>query len=87
MARVNHPLHLQLLSFDLGGFPPRYEIPVHYILGEADNITPAPLVKDYFDKIAAPDKTITVIPQAGHNLMYERPDEFTTALRSVRETL
>ncbi len=87
MARVNHPLHLQMLSFDLGGFPPRYEIPVHYILGEADNITPAPLVKDYFDKIEAPDKTITVIPQAGHNLMYERPDEFTNALRSVRETL
>ena len=45
------------------------------------------LGKSYYDTIDAPHKTITVIPGAGHNPMYERPDEFAAALRAVCETL
>ncbi len=87
VMKVNHPLHLQMLPFDLSAFPPRYEAPVHYILGEMDTIAPTTLGKAYYDTIDAPHKTLTVIPGAGHNPMYERPDEFAAALRAVRETL
>ena len=87
VMKVNHPLHLQLLSFALTDYPSHYQMPVHYILGETDTIAPTSLGKAYFDTIDAPRKTITVIPGAGHNPMYERPDEFATALRAVRETL
>lgn len=87
VMKVNHPLFLQMLSFHLGDFPPHYEMPVHYILGEADTITPTSLAKAYYDTIEAPRKTIAVIPGAGHNPMYERPDECADALRAVRETL
>ncbi len=87
IMKVNHPLHLQMLSFDLGQIPPRYQVPVHYILGEADTITPASLGSAYYDTIDAPRKTITMIPGAGHNPMYERMDEFAAALRAVRGTL
>lgn len=87
IMQVNHPLHLQMASFDLLQFPAHYQTPVHYILGGADNITPVPLSEAYFDTIDAPRKTITVIPDAGHNLMYEKPDAFAAALRRVRETL
>lgn len=85
--KVNHPLFLQLLSFNLKDYPSHYEVPVHYILGEADTITPPELTKEYYEMIDAPLKTLTVIPGAGHSPMYERPKEFAAALCAVRKTL
>ena len=64
-----------------------YDVPVHYILGDLDNITPTSLGKAYFETIDAPLKTIRVISGAGHNPMYEKPDEFADALRAVREMI
>lgn len=87
IMKVNHPLHLKMLSFNLTDSLPEYKVPVHYILGEADTITPTSLSKAYFDTIDAPLKTIAVIPGAGHNPMLEQPAEFAAALRKVRETL
>lgn len=85
--QVNHQLYLRMLPFDLRDSPASYQVPVHYILGEADDITPTSLGISYYNTIDAPLKTLTVIPGAGHNPMYERPDEFTAALWAVRETL
>ena len=87
IMKVNHPLHLQMLSFDLGGRPTDYHVPVHYILGQADTIAPTSLGKKYFDRISAPHKTIAILPKAGHNPMYEQPEGFAAALRAVRQTL
>lgn len=87
VMQVNHPLHLQMLSFDLACYPTQYRLPVHYILGEADTITPTSLGKAYYDTIEAPRKTMEVIPGAGHNPMYEKPAAFAAALRAVRATL
>lgn len=87
IMQVNRPLHLQMISFQLGEFPRRYETPVHYLLGERDTITPTSLARAYYDTIDAPGKTIAVIPGAGHDLIHERPAECAAVLRSVRETL
>lgn len=87
IMKVNRPLHLQMLSYDLSGRPPCYQTPVHYILGQEDPIAPTSLGKAYYDGIEAPCKSLTVIPGAGHNPMYERPGEFAAALRAVREQL
>lgn len=87
VMKVNHPLFIELLSFNLLNFPSRYEVPVHYILGDADTITPTSLAKAYYDTISAPDKTITVIPGAGHNPMYEKPQECAAALRTLCEPM
>ena len=87
IMQVNRPLHLQMLMYDLDNLPSCYEVPIHYILGEADTITPSSLGKAYYERIDAPCKTRTLIPGAGHNPMYERPDEYTAALRAVRDTL
>ena len=87
VMQVNRPLHLQMLPFDLGEYPPRYRAPVHYILGEADHVTPTSLSRAYFDRIDAPRKTIAVLPGAGHDVVYERPDAFAAALRAVRGML
>lgn len=87
MMQVNRPLYSQLLSFNLYHESPRYQVPVHYILGAADTITPTSLGKAYYDTIEAPHKTLTIIPGAGHQPMYERPDECAAALRTVRKTV
>lgn len=87
IMKVNRPLHLQMLSFHLGETLPQYKMPVHYILGELDTITPTSLGKKYYETIDAPYKTISIIPGAGHNPMHERPEEFAAALRAVRETI
>ena len=87
VMKVNHLLYLKLLSFDLADYLPHYQVPVHYILGETDPIAPTSLGKAYYETIEAPHKTMAVIPEAGHNPMYERPDEFAAALRAVREML
>lgn len=87
IMKVNHPLHLQMLNFNLADSRPEYKAPVHYILGEMDTIAPTSLARSYFNTIDAPLKTITVIPGAAHNPMHERPADFAAALRQVRETL
>ncbi len=87
IMKVNRPLHLQMLSFRLGDFAPRYAAPIHYLLGEADPIAPTSLSRAYFETIEAPVKGFTVIPGTGHNPAHERPGEFAAALRTIRETL
>lgn len=87
IAKVNYYLHLKLITFNLYDSAPQYKVPVHYILGDLDTITPTSISKAYFNTIEAPHKTITIVPKAGHNPMYEQPKEFTSALRAVRETL
>ena len=87
IMKVNRPLHLQMLSFRLGDFAPRYAAPIHYLLGEADPIAPTSLSRTYFETIEAPVKGFTVIPGAGHNPAHERPGDFAAALRTIRETL
>lgn len=85
--KANRPLILKMLSFNIEDFPPCYEVPVHYILGEADTVTPTSLATKYYDKINAPCKTLTIIAGAGHDTLYECPEEGAAALRAVRETL
>lgn len=87
IMKVNHPLHLQMLSFNLADIQPEYKTPMHYILGEMDTIAPTSLARPYFETMKALLKTITVIPGATHNPMHERPADFAAALRQVRETL
>lgn len=56
---ANRLLVLKVFFFDLTRFPSHYEVPVHYILGEADTITPPALAKEYFETIDAPRKTFS----------------------------
>lgn len=87
IQKTNRLLHMEMMACRLGDRSRRYEMPIHYILGEIDTITPTSLAREYYDTIDAPSKTIAVIPNAGHNVMYEEGDGFKTALKAVRDTL
>lgn len=85
--KVNRLLVLKLLTFNIKKFSSHYEVPVHYIMGDMDTVTPMTLAKAYYETIVAPRKTFTIMPETGHLPMRERPEEFAAALRAVRESL
>jgi pimeloyl-ACP methyl ester carboxylesterase len=58
-----------------------FSVPVFFIQGEDDNVTPTSLVADYISKIQAPAKKLDIVPGAGHFVMWTHPDEFLIFLR------
>lgn len=53
-----------------------FSVPVFFIQGGNDNVTPTSLVADYCARIQAPIKGIDVIPDAGHFVMWTHAGEF-----------
>jgi pimeloyl-ACP methyl ester carboxylesterase len=66
---------------DLPSLGTDFAVPFFVFQGEADHVTPLRPVRDYFESISAPRKEMTVIPNAGHNVMTTRSDEFLKLLR------
>jgi pimeloyl-ACP methyl ester carboxylesterase len=58
-----------------------FSVPVFFIQGEDDNVTPTSLVSDYISKIQAPVKKLDIVPAAGHFVMWTHPNEFLNFLR------
>jgi pimeloyl-ACP methyl ester carboxylesterase len=58
-----------------------FSVPVFFIQGENDNVTPTSLVADYVSKIQAPVKKLDIVPGAGHFVMWTHPAEFLNYLR------
>ena len=63
-----------IVSLDLFASPPRVTIPVHYVFGEQDALTPAAAVKRLPGAIAAPASTVVLLPDAGHMAHFDQPD-------------
>jgi len=55
-------------------------MPVFFIQGENDNVTPTSLVADYISTIVAPAKKLDVVPDAGHFVIWTHPVEFLDRL-------
>lgn len=85
--KVNEALIREALTFDLYQSGTDYAIPVFYILGEKDMTTPVSLTKAYFEKVTAPKKELKMIANAGHNVMYEKMQEYASVLKEIVQTL
>ena len=70
----------EIESLDLIANPPRLWVPVHYIFGEKDALTPASLTRALPKAIAAPG-TVVRVPDAGHMVHFDHPD----IVRSIAE--
>jgi pimeloyl-ACP methyl ester carboxylesterase len=55
-------------------------VPFFVFQGALDNVTPTQPVTTYFDMIRAPQKQLVIIPDAGHDAMYTKSDEFLSLL-------
>ena len=58
-----------------------FSVPVFFIQGEDDNVTPTSLMTDYISKIQSPAKKLDIVPGAGHFVMWTHPNEFLDFLR------
>lgn len=62
-----------------------FSVPVFFIQGHDDNVTPTSLVADYISKIQAPVKKLDIVPGAGHFVMWTHPADFLNfLLKDVR---
>ena len=73
----------QILPLDLYADPPQVMVPVHYVFGEQDALTPASVPDRLPAAIAAPASTVVRVANAGHMVHFDRPD----IVRSIAERI
>jgi pimeloyl-ACP methyl ester carboxylesterase len=70
---------------DIPSLGTAFAMPFFVFQGAVDNVTPVAPVRDYVGSITAPQKELVLIPDAGHNAIATRSDEFLKLLlQSVR---
>lgn len=77
----------ELSTFDLRERYTEFKVPMIYIAGDKDWITPYPMVEDYYKQINAPQKDFIFIENAGHTPMMDNPKSFCDAVISALEKL
>jgi pimeloyl-ACP methyl ester carboxylesterase len=74
MTIIQRRLLPELASLNLFAHPPRVSVPVHYVFGEQDVLSPPSVVQELPAAIAAPATTVRRLPNAGHMAHYDQPD-------------
>jgi len=74
MTIMQRKLLPEIASLDLFARPPRVTVPVHYVFGEQDALSPASVVKELPAAIAAPATTVRRLAKAGHMVHFDQPD-------------
>jgi pimeloyl-ACP methyl ester carboxylesterase len=64
----------EIASLNLFALPPRVTVPIHYVFGEQDALTPAFVTKELPAVMAAPGSTVIRLANAGHMLHFDQPD-------------
>mgnify|MGYP001034313628 FL=1 len=72
-------------TFDLAAFPAAWRVPVTFITGGCDYITPLLPVQHYFEQMAAAEKQLIVMEDCGHCPMFDQPEKFREILLGQRQ--
>lgn len=72
MNAIQRRLLPELAKLDLFANWPRPAIPVHYIFGSSDPLTPHSLVQKV-SSVAGPQDTVVVLPDSGHMVHFDEP--------------
>ena len=79
------PLSKELDGFDYRQSITDLKVPAYFISGEYDYNCPWELVKDYNEKINAPDKGFFLIKDSAHSPLWENPEVTCKVLRDIKE--
>lgn len=60
-----------------------FEVPLFFIQGSHDYITPTDLVEDYARRVRAPRSELISLDETGHTPFLDKPDEFADLVRRV----
>lgn len=74
-------------DFNVEKMSDEYFIPICFIQGESDWITPTDMVKSYYDTISANSKKFIVIDNAGHTPFLDNPEQFCNEVRQFLEEI
>lgn len=72
-------------TFNVEKMSYEYSVPICFIQGENDWITPTDMVKSYYDAISASSKEFVVIDNAGHTPFLDNPEQFCDEVRRFLE--
>lgn len=70
-------------EFDALKLSSSFEVPMYFIQGEDDWITPTAMVEDYFDTVSAPEKELILMQGCGHTPFLDDPAEFADSVKKV----
>ncbi|MGE4064472.1 MAG: alpha/beta fold hydrolase [Rhodospirillaceae bacterium] len=68
-----------MMDVDLASTATEFAVPVFFVQGEFDAVTPAALVQGYVEKIKAPQKKLVLLP-GDHNALMALPEAFLSVL-------
>ncbi|HEX8826287.1 MAG TPA: alpha/beta hydrolase [Archangium sp.] len=70
----------RLAGLDLETQVPQLQVPVWFMLGREDYVTPSEIAARYFDTLDAPRKTLLWFEHSGHSPQFEEPGKFNSLL-------
>lgn len=73
-------LYNELLNVNLADLGPDFAIPIIFIQGAKDTVTPLSHAQKYFDSIKAPRKDFVILPTGGHFAVWSHSDAFLKEL-------
>ncbi len=80
---LNSQMFDYLLNVDVRDFGSEYGIPVGFISGSSDWVTPVKCTEEYYDGITAPKKDYKLIDGCGHSPQIDQPEEFGIMLEEM----
>ena len=78
----NNLVDYMYFQFDVMKLSKEYDIPICFIQGDSDWVTPTSLVNDYYEVIASDKKEMIVINNAGHTPFLDNPEQFCEEVKT-----
>ena len=72
-----------IFDFDLDNNGNTYSVPIYYIFGKEDIITPYSAIEDYYEGLDAPIKKMYIICKAGHPVFIDAPKDFCNTVTEI----
>lgn len=74
-------------EFDTSNFNSSFDVPMYFIQGEDDWITPTPMVEEYFKTVNSPDKELIIMQGCGHTPFLDDPIEFAESVKTLLHSI
>jgi pimeloyl-ACP methyl ester carboxylesterase len=76
-------LYADLGEFDAANYGTDFPMPLFLLLGRHDWQTPSTVAAEWFETVAAPQKSVVWFEESAHSPISDEPQRFAEALRSV----
>lgn len=79
----NNLINYMYYIFDIDELDNQYDVPIYYISGSNDWITPYTMVETYYNHLVAPSKDMIIIDKTGHTPFLDQPERFADAVKQM----